>query len=55
MTTGKSDTAVSLDAKYRPSTETAKATFNAILKVTGELLSDTGFERLSTNMVAARA
>jgi AcrR family transcriptional regulator len=55
MTVAKSDRALSLDAKYRPSTEAAKATFNAILKVTGELLSDTGFERLSTNMVAAKA
>ena len=46
---------ISLDAKYRPSTEAAKATFDAILSVTGDLLGEVGFERLSTNMVAARA
>jgi len=55
MTASKGDASVSLDAKYRPSTESAKATFKSILTVTGELLSDVGFERLSTNMVAAKA
>lgn len=46
---------IPIGAKFRPSTDSAKATFNAILQVTGELLSEVGFERLSTNIVAARA
>lgn len=55
MREGAAESGVSLDAKYRPSTDSAKATFESILQVTGELLSEVGFERLSTNMVAARA
>ncbi len=55
MAGARDDTVTLLDARLRPSSENAKATFNAILQVTGELLSEVGFERLSTNMVAARA
>lgn len=51
----KDETITLLDAKFRPSSENAKATFNTILQVTGELLSEVGFQRLSTNMVASKA
>lgn len=44
-----------LDTKTRPSQERARTTFELILTVTGELLRDVGFERLSTNMICEHA
>lgn len=46
---------VALDTKTAPSQERAKATFDTILAVTGELLGEVGIERLSTNVICARA
>jgi len=46
---------ISLNTKMEPSQDRAKATFELILEVTGELLGEVGIERLSTNMVAQRA
>ncbi len=47
--------AVELETKTSPSQERARATFERILDVTGDLLGEVGFERLSTNMIAQRA
>lgn len=44
-----------LETKLAPSQERARATFEAILAATGALLSEVGFERLSTNMICERA
>lgn len=46
---------VALETKVSPSQDRARNTFESILSVTGELLSEVGFERLSTNMVCKRA
>lgn len=46
---------VELETKTSPSQERARATFERILEVTGDLLGEVGFERLSTNMIAKRA
>ena len=46
---------VELETKVSPSQERARNTFETILSVTGELLSEVGFERLSTNMVCKQA
>ncbi|MEZ6000912.1 TetR/AcrR family transcriptional regulator [Hyphomonas sp.] len=47
--------AVELETKVSPSQDRARNTFETILAVTGDLLSEVGFERLSTNMVCKRA
>lgn len=44
-----------LDTKSRPSRRRGKDTFEAILSTAGELLSEVGFERLTTNLVCERA
>lgn len=46
---------VDLETKVEPSQDRARNTFETILTVTGELLGEVGFERLSTNMVCKRA
>ncbi len=46
---------VPLDTKIAPSQDRSKVTFELILLVTGELLSEVGVERLSTNMICERA
>lgn len=46
---------VELETKVSPSQDRARNTFETILSVTGDLLSEVGFERLSTNMVCRRA
>jgi len=46
---------VELETKVSPSQDRARNTFETILSVTGELLSEVGFERLSTNMICRRA
>ena len=46
---------VELETKLAPSQDRARATFELILSVTGELLSEVGVERLSTNMICERA
>ena len=46
---------VELETKVSPSQDRARNTFETILSVTGDLLSEVGFERLSTNMVCKRA
>lgn len=51
----KHEPAVELETKLAPSQERARATFELILSVTGELLSEVGVERLSTNMICERA
>lgn len=45
----------SLTTKVAPTQERARATFELILEVTGELLAEIGFERLSTNLICERA
>ncbi|MBU6442781.1 MAG: TetR/AcrR family transcriptional regulator [Alphaproteobacteria bacterium] len=45
----------SLAAKKRPSQQRAAVTYEHILAITAELLGEVGFERLSTNLVCARA
>lgn len=47
--------APSLDTKVAPIQERARATFELILEVTGDLLAEVGFERLSTNLICERA
>ena len=46
---------VELDPKAVPMQDRARATYELIIEATGELLSEVGFERLSTNMIAERA
>ncbi|KCZ82636.1 transcriptional regulator, TetR family protein [Hyphomonas adhaerens MHS-3] len=46
---------VELETKVSPSQDRARNTFESILSVTGDLLSEVGFERLSTNMICKRA
>ena len=46
---------VDLETKVEPSQDRARNTFETILTVTGDLLGEVGFERLSTNMVCKRA
>lgn len=46
---------VELETKVAPSQDRARNTFETILSVTGELLSEVGFERLSTNMICKQA
>lgn len=46
---------VALETKTEPSQDRAKTTFENILTMTGELLIDVGFERLTTNLVCKRA
>jgi AcrR family transcriptional regulator len=46
---------VELETKVSPSQDRARNTFETILSVTGDLLSEVGFERLSTNMICKRA
>ena len=46
---------VELETKIAPSQDRSRATFEAILTVSGELLGEVGIERLSTNMIARRA
>ncbi len=48
-------TAVQLGTKLTPSQRRARNTFEAVLTAAGQLLSDVGFERLSTNLVCERA
>lgn len=47
--------ALQLQGKTQPRQQRALETYELILGVTVELLSEVGFERLSTNLVAARA
>lgn len=47
--------AMPLQGKTQPRQQRALETYEQILGVTVELLSEVGFERLSTNLVAARA
>ncbi|PZU00143.1 TetR/AcrR family transcriptional regulator [uncultured Brevundimonas sp.] len=54
-TAGEPAPSVSLEAKLKPSQSRAHQTFEAILAVSGELLAEVGFERLSTNLVCQRA
>ncbi|MCG2841382.1 TetR/AcrR family transcriptional regulator [Sandaracinobacter sp. RS1-74] len=51
----KVEPAVELETKLAPSQDRARVTFELILEVTGELLSEVGVERLSTNMICERA
>lgn len=51
---GKRAPSVDLDTKS-PLQDRSRGTFEAILAATGELMSEVGFERLSTNMIAERA
>ena len=44
-----------LETKTEPSQDRAKTTFENILTITGELLVEVGFERLSTNLICKRA
>lgn len=46
---------VDLETKVEPSQDRARNTFETILTVTGDLLGEVGFERLSTNMICKRA
>ena len=46
---------VELETKISPSQDRARNTFETILTVTGNLLSEVGFERLSTNMICKKA
>jgi AcrR family transcriptional regulator len=46
---------VELETKVSPSQDRARNTFETILSITGDLLSEVGFERLSTNMICKRA
>ncbi|MAI90049.1 TetR/AcrR family transcriptional regulator [Ponticaulis sp.] len=46
---------VELNTKTEPSQDRAKNTFEAILSITGDLLVEVGFERLSTNLICKRA
>ncbi|MAN47017.1 MAG: TetR/AcrR family transcriptional regulator [Alphaproteobacteria bacterium] len=46
---------VDLETKAAPSQDRARTTFEKILTVTGELLGEVGFERLSTNMICKHA
>ena len=46
---------VDLETKAAPSQGRARTTFEKILTVTGELLGEVGFERLSTNMICKYA
>lgn len=46
---------VELRTKLAPSQERARATFELILDVAGQLLGEVGVERLSTNMICVRA
>ena len=46
---------VELETKTEPSQDRAKTTFEKILTITGELLLEVGFERLSTNLICKRA
>lgn len=46
---------VELDPKVTPLQDRARATYEQIIQATGELLSEIGIERLSTNMIAERA
>lgn len=46
---------VSLDTKLTPSQDRARATFELVLDVAAKLLTDVGFERLSTNMICKHA
>lgn len=46
---------VALGTKLAPSQDRARATFELILEVTGQLLGEVGVERLSTNMICERA
>ncbi|KCZ47437.1 hypothetical protein HY3_04495 [Hyphomonas pacifica] len=44
-----------MEAKVAPSQDRARITFEKILTVTGELLGEVGFERLSTNLICKHA
>jgi AcrR family transcriptional regulator len=46
---------VELETKVSPSQNRARNTFETILSIAGTLLSEVGFERLSTNMICKRA
>ena len=46
---------VELNTKTEPSQDRAKNTFEEILSITGDLLVEVGFERLSTNLICKRA
>jgi AcrR family transcriptional regulator len=46
---------VALETKVSPSQDRARNTFESILTVTGALLAEVGFERLSTNMICKKA
>lgn len=51
----KESPGVELRTKLAPSQDRARATFELILDVTGQLLGEVGVERLSTNMICVRA
>lgn len=55
MTKNRSAPAVPLSTKLRPTQSRAQDTFELILEVAGELLSEVGFEKLTTNLICQRA
>ena len=46
---------VTLGARTRPSQDRSQETFELILRTTGLLLEDQGFEQLSTNLICRKA
>lgn len=52
---GNAARAVSLETKIAPLQDRSRTTFETILATTGQLLTEVGFERLSTNMICERA
>lgn len=55
MTKRRAAPAIPLSTKLRPTQSRAQDTFELILEVAGELLTEVGFEKLTTNLICQRA